>query len=367
MKHLNCIKIFTLSLLAMSLFACKSSDVKKAQTPPAEFKMAAILPLTGDNASDAHAARRGIDLAVEEINAKAALNKNPKIKMIYADTKNSSQNMDSILEALEYAEVDAIHAGFTNDIVFGVENLGNFKGCLVNFLCDYPPAAVQVKNAVRIFPNGAQICELMAQAAAVKAEKFGDKKLLIASVNTPAGKSCGDYLKFQTGSSNYKIFYESFSEGESNFKLFVEQIMNIQPDYILVYSSKNSAAELLKELKKQGFKGVFATNQTSELAEIKSEGGTEVYEVSAGFDSNSTSKAQEFRAAFAKKFAAKPNYISAYAYDGVYAIYDALLKCEGDANFARDALLGKTLNGASGKIEIDKLGDTISDLRFLKK
>lgn len=331
--------------------------------------MAAILPLSGSRADEGHMLRRGIEVAVAQINERAGKESLPRVKLTYADTGSSNENIKDIVRAVQDTGVEVIHAGLSDDIAFGIEELGKRQDILVNFLCEYPPAAVQVKNALRIYANGAQICEKMAEVASVKAAKFGDKKILIASVDNIAGTSCGNYLKFQTGSSNFKMFAEKFKEGESNFEIFAAQIKNIKPDYILVYSKGKSAEHFLQALEKAGYEGIFATNETFVEQNLKSSKEIEVFEVESDFSRNELKnpKAKNFADEFGEKFKAKPNFAAAFAYDAVWATYEAMLKAKRDAKLARESLLGTSLDGASGKIQIDKLGDSTSELSLSRK
>ena len=331
--------------------------------------MAAILPLSGSRSAEAHMLRRGMEIALEEINESAAASGRPKVELKYADTKSSNENIEELVELVQKSGAKVIHAGFTDDIAFGVKKLGERPDTLVNFLCDYPPAAVQIKNAVRIYPNGAQICELMAQAASQKAERFGDKKILILAPDTLAGTSCLAYLKFQTGSSNYKMFSETFKKGENNFELLAEQLKNIKPDYILAYSCGDSALHLLRALEKAGYKGVFATNETFAKFDLKPRGDISVFEVETAFSRGETNseKTASFRERFKNKFNSEPNFAAAFAYDAVLTTYEAMVAAKGDAKLARDSLLDKRLIGAAGEIKIDKLGDTTSALTLTRK
>ncbi len=355
-----------LSLLAPCLFcACTTAPQKQVDS----INMAAILPLSGSRAEEGHMLRRGIEIAVAQINKRADKESLPRVKLTYADTGSSNENIRDIVRAVQDSGAEVIHAGLSDDIAFGIEELGKRQDILVNFLCEYPPAAVQVKNALRIYSNGAQICEKMAEVASVKAEKFGDKKILIASVDNIAGTSCGNYLKFQTGSSNFKMFAEKFREGESDFEIFAAQIKNIKPDYILVYSKGKSAEHFLQALEKAGYEGIFATNETFAEQNLKSSKEIKVFQVESAFSRNDVKcpKAKNFAGEFEEKFKAKPNFAAAFAYDAVWATYEAMLKANRDAKLARKSLLGKSLDGASGKIQIDKLGDSTSELSLSRK
>lgn len=350
--------------MALGLSACSSAP-KPQESAENTVKMAAILPLSGSRAADAHMLRRGMEIALEEINERALKSGQPKAELKYADTKSSSENIEELVELVQKSGASVIHAGFTDDIAFGVKKLGERPDTLVNFLCDYPPAAVQIKNALRIYPNGAQICELMAGAASQKAERYGDKKILILAPDTLAGASCSAYLKFETGSSNYKMFSETFKEGEQNFELLAEQLKSIKPDYILAYSSGDSALHILSALEKAGYRGVFATNETFAKFELKSTADISVFEVESAFSRGDTGSA--FREKFKSKFNSEPNFAAAFAYDAVWTAYEAMAAAKGDAKLARESLLGKSLKGAAGEIKIDMLGDATSALTLTRK
>lgn len=341
------------ALCVLSLCACAS-----LQDNPDVYKMGVVLPFSGKNSLYANYVKEGMELAKEEINA--AYEK--KLLIEYADAnKESSAAIDSALDfAANGAKV--LHLGFTNDFAYNLNTIASLKGVLVNYLWSYPPNS---SNAVRIFLNGGQVCELM--AGAVPKNEDG-KKLAIMTVSDALGKSCGNYLIFLTEYPNLKIISESYKDGETNFDLFSEQIVGQGVDYVMLYGYGDASLPLLESLKNKGFKGKFICNSGfttfeggAESALLKSTKDIEVYIASAPIIS------KKFKEVFEKKYSKKVHWAAAYGYDSVMQTYVALCAANGDAALARAPILDKSFSGAAGNVSIDKTGDSKSSIKLLQR
>lgn len=359
-------KLPILAVLAAALFGCVSniekSNLQTAQKIMSPIEMGVILPKS-ENPGLAGEIKNAMKLSAEEFNNLQTKN-SQKINLLFLEIDSSKEELYTAIEVLKARKTDIIHAGFTKQCAFELKKFEE-TGALVNFFSQYPPIATQTENAVRIFLNGAQVCEEMAKK--IPPAKAEDKKSeIILAENSVLGKSCAEFLKFQTGSLNIKIFTESFSENEENFTLLAQSMAQSKIDYALIYSSEEKLNAILKSLSEAGFKGkIYAScallrGKTNSFKNLKTE------RVKSAFELGKTNAA-EFKSEYQKRFGTPPSLAAALAYDAVKITANAILNSAKDAKAAKLGLKGKTFEGVSGKIEFDSCGDTVLPLELINE
>ncbi|MBO7522091.1 MAG: ABC transporter substrate-binding protein, partial [Opitutales bacterium] len=290
-------------------------------------------------------------MAAEDFNAR----EEPlKMRLFFADTDGSKEQLETAIAVLKARRAKIIHAGYTRQCAFELESFDKL-GALVNFFSQYPPAAVRSKNGVRIFLNGAQVCEEMSKEIP-EASPLEKKSEIIVCADSALGKSCAEYLKYQTGSLNLKIYSESFSGGEKNFGALARAAA--KTDYALVYAPEEQTREILNSLSKAGYKGkVYASCALLKSPEIPQNLDAKI--VKSAFEANAENPAAEkFRRGYEKKYGKPPSLAAALAYDAATITAEAMSRSAKDPAAAKKSLCGKTLEGASGKITFDSSGDS---------
>ena len=292
-------------------------------------------------------------LAAEEHNARQEASSS-KINLFFVETDGSKEQFETALAVLKARRAKIIHAGYTGECAFELERLGGL-GCLVNFFSQYPPIAIQTKNAVRIFLNGAQVCEEMSKEIP-EASPLEKKTLVIAVPDTVLGKSCAEFLKYQTGSLNLKIYSESFSEGEKNFDALARAAA--KTDYALVFAPEGQTGAILNSLSRAAYKGkVYAGCALSKKSPALPE-NLDAKIVKSGFETGAENPiAESFRRAYQNKYGEPPSLAAALAYDAAIITAEALANSAKDPETAKKSLEGKAFCGASGKITFDVFGD----------
>ena len=103
---LSVISIFIASVMVFS-FGCAKKEEK-------EIKIGAVLSLTGKGAKYGEAIKRGIDLALEEVNSEP--NRKAKIKVVYEDSLSEPQKAVSAFNKLiEIDKVPVVISEYVND------------------------------------------------------------------------------------------------------------------------------------------------------------------------------------------------------------------------------------------------------------
>ncbi|MBR6389215.1 MAG: ABC transporter substrate-binding protein [Opitutales bacterium] len=352
LKYIFAALVAALSACAdMGEIETQNREAARALSP---IQMAAILP-KDECPQTTLQIKNAMLLAAKEHNQSEA-EKPSKISLFFIDTDGSKEQFQTAVAALKARGAAAVHAGYTSQCAFELKRLESM-GALVNFFSQYPPAAAQTKNGVRIFLNGAQVCEEMAKEipAASPLEK---KTLIIIAPDTVLGKSCAEYLKYETGSLNLKIFSESFSPREKDFALLAKNISENKIDYALVFApEEEQRRDILNALAAAGYKGKVFANCALQNSGFQAPKNLDLKTVKSAFAKSPCPDSERFKAAYEKEYGQAPGLAAALAYDAVKISALALLQSGKDPARAKEFLLKKSFAGAAGKIEFDSDGD----------
>lgn len=357
-------KIFSVLIFSLVCFGCTNIEKPDMQTKPkamSPIEMGVILPKT-ENLEYSQEIKNAMIFSAEEFNRTQA-QKFSKINLFFLDINNNQEELYTALEVLKMRDTKIIHAGFTNQCAFELKRFEK-TGALVNFFSQYPPVATQTENAVRIFLNGAQVCEEMTKK--IRPAKNAKKSAIILTEDSTLGKSCGDFLKFQIGSLNLKIFTERFSEKEENFELLSKTINQSKIDYAIIFAPENKLQKILRALSKTNFKGEVYANCTLLNANFAEAKNLKLEKVKSAFELDKTKLSTSFKNTYQKRFGKEPSLASALAYDAVKITATAFLNSAKDAKKAKHFLTNKSFEGASGKINFDSYGDTTLPLELTK-
>lgn len=355
------------AVLAATLFFGCASNIEETSRQAAlktmrPVEMGVILPKS-EHSELAGEIKNAMALSAEKFNLCQTKNSS-KISLLFLEIGNSKEELYTAIEVLKARNADIIHAGFTKQCAFELKKFEE-TGALVNFFSQYPPIATQTENAVRIFLNGAQVCEEMAKK--IPAAKAEDKKSeIILTEDSVLGKSCAEFLKFQTGSLNIKIFTESFSENEENFSLLAQSMARSEIDYALVFAPEEKLNAILKSLSEAEFKGEIYANCPLLNKGVNSFKNLKVSTVKSAFELGNT-KASEFKSEYQKRFGKPPSLAAALAYDAVKITANAVINSAKDAKTAKLLLKGKTFEGVSGNIAFDGYGDCTLPLELINE
>ena len=347
---------------ALFLAACSSVEVpRNAET------MGVVLPLNADapDSKLANDVKSGMLLAAERINTEGGIN-GKRLEIILKDTGRDSYETGQAVRAMADSGIKFLHLGFTNQMLFEMQDLKDRDDLFINYLCTYPPATVSNKNSVRIFLNGAQVASLM--ATAYENPKKEEIRVVILNSADNSCKSSADYLSFQIKDDDTKVYRDVYSRGEKDFDIFAEQIIRLKAPYFFNYGHGTEVNKLLESLSKKGFKGTFVTNCPEENIKMKNESDIKAYVVRTNFEIGKVKSVQSdrFKKEYMSKYNSKPNWAAAYGYDSVILFAKAMAAANSDVKKSREFFLNKSFDAAIGKIEFDSMADSTSELSLEK-
>lgn len=364
------IGLIGMSLLASaSLVACsapKGSDSASSEGAGTKigktFKIGANLELSGPVSAYGLSEKRGIELAIEEINANGGIN-GKQVELISKD--NKSENAEAATVASNLTVNDKVNA------VVGPATSGASKAIIPNITKAKVPFLTPsgTDDSITVQNNKVQqyvfrSCFQDSYQGTVLANFSDDhlnaKKVVLFTDNS------SDYAKgiakaFKKAYKGKIINEQTFVANDKDFQAQLTKIKDKDFDAIVMPGYYTETGLITKQARDMGIEQpILGGDGFSDAKYIETVGESQannIYFVS-GYSENAptTDKVEPFIKAFQEKYGENPSSFSALAYDAVYMIKQAAE--DTDAKTSGDVAEGlaklKDFVGVTGEMTIDK-------------
>jgi branched-chain amino acid transport system substrate-binding protein len=306
---------------------------------PGGVKVGAVLPMTGSGARYGKSMQRGIDLAVEDINAAGGIN-GKKLKVITVDSKSdNTAGANAATRLINVNKVPAIItvlAGVTQAIIPVTE-----KNKVLLFTAATEPGLTEQGRYV--FRNATYIRNEIDRMLKACREKLNLRKVAVLYMNNPAGAWANDYIKKGLESFGGQVTAsESFQPEAIDLSTQLERIKLTSPEAVYLLAGKQSgpAMKLARQL---GLKCQFLGTSDFELPEVLPVAGAAaegaIYTSVALDPANGNGPLVSFKERYQKRYGEDPEVFSATAYDATGIIAKVLRNAGSDPDSARDHVL----------------------------
>jgi branched-chain amino acid transport system substrate-binding protein len=355
MKRLVWVAIFMTVLIFTGFSSASSAE---------NIKVGAILRLS-QGATDGLPAKRGIEIAVKQINAKGGIN-GKNLVVIYEDSKDSDptavaayQKLISIdkcqviIGPMKSSEVLAVATGAQRDKIVIITPTGT---------------SPKISQAGEYIYRGCTTSEKQAEALTRYAkEKMKTTSVAILYSNEPYGKGCNDtFTKNFTALGIPVVISESFMVGDKEFSAQLSNIKAKKFDLLFIPGYLQETAQAIKQARQIGIKaasmGVYGDMSPKyiELAGKAADGHINCSEYNKEYNTPTNMIFKKEYDKIVKTNANDPNNImfAAITYDMTRLIADAVAKKGNNADDIRAYLdTVKDFDGVTGKLSFDKEGD----------
>lgn len=347
-------------LLIIIVVVCLGFYINCAKKPN-EIKIGISLPLTGPIASYGTNAKRGIDLAIEEINGGGGIG-GLKIMPIYEDDQNQPMLGANIMT--KFATVDKVpvvigSAGST--VTLAMTPIANrTKTLLISPISSSPKLTKEGgEYFFRICPSDI----LQAKILAKWIYEDGNRKVGILYVNNEWGVPIKDAFiqEFSTLGGNIPVI-EASNEGDRDFRTQLVKIAAQDPDAIFSPTYPKEGGIILKQIKELGIKvRIYAGDPWSGQELIETAGGSAngvFLTVPAEYKGSEYIK---FTNKYKEKYGIEPDINAAFGYDALKAVAMAIEMDGIIGEEIKNAMKNVDFQGVSGHIEFDENGDLSSE------
>lgn len=332
------------------------------------IKIGAILPLTGPAGHIGKWQQNGLDLAIEQINAKGGI-KGKHISIKYEDSRGDPKTGVSAFEKLSFDEDIEVMFVSLSSVSSAILPLANRRNKVVMLLAVSLPGITDNSKWAFRFNLGS---DDEAKAIAEHLDKAGLKKTAVAYINDDFGVGAVNVFQESHQSSGGKVvIQEAYEKAWTDFRTILTKFKAEKPDSIYIIGYVKASVLLIKQMRELGIREpVFANMALSVPSYIKLGGNAlegAVFTVTR-FDPDSMEpKVHEFINEYNKQFGEPPTFFSAFAYDAAFVLQEAINKNGLHASQIKDGLLSiRGFEGVMGELEIKENGDTKYLTRIVK-
>jgi len=370
MKRLtNLITGQTLLIVVLGLLIAFPFGCSKKESETDEIIIGAILPLTGSGAKYGQSAKKGTDLAVEEINALGGI-RDKTLRVIYEDSMlDPKQGVSAINKLVTVNKVPAIIGAMASSVTLAIAPIAEKNNVVL--LSPASSAPEISKAGDYIFRNTySDIYEgLRMGTYAYKELKL--RRMAVLHINNDFGVG----LRKTFGQSFVKlggevVATESYEQGATDFRTQLNKVKQSEPDaiYIVGYSEMG---QLLRQAKEIGINIpfisciMFEDPKILEIAKEAAEGV--IYAYPAYAPVSGQQNVSRFVSKFEQKHNEKPDIYAASSYDALKILAYAIDRGGFSSEEIKKSLYSiKDFPGVTGSTTFDSNGDVTKPIGIKK-
>lgn len=369
-------KVLSIALLVIFVMTAMAGCAKTdSGTESNVIKFGLNNEVTGDNPVIGASAKKGVDLAIEEINAAGGVTVDGKTYTLeVVELDNEFKPESAAVVAQKFADRSDIMAMIgPNDSADVMPTIPIIEAAKLPSITPWATAVAITQNNDYFFRacftddfQGAIIAKFAfndegAKTAAVLYDMSNDYNVGIATIFKKTFEEMGGTV----------VEFQTYGRGEKDFKSQLTKIVQANPDILLL---PNFFAEIplqAEQARSLGYTGKFIGSDTWGDKELLNLGGEYVegalwvghYAVDIASD-----KAKAFIDAFTKKYNDTPNDIAALNYDTVYLLKTAIENGgKVDRVSIRNGLAAiKEYEGVTGNMQFNDSGDPVKSAVIIK-
>lgn len=296
--------------VALSLLGCERNTLSN------DYKIGAILPLTGTGAEDGEFQKHGIDLAVEKINSSGGI-KGKRLFIVFEDSKNQAKEGITALNTLISRDKVPVVLSTMSGVSMPLAAYAGNKVPVVLFVtvASTPNITRHGTNVFRAFVTS----DVESRAIAEFMYGKGYKNMAVFYVNDDYGLGGKEEFRkrFTELGGNIAV-EESYEKGGTDHRSLVAKVAasGVQAAFVIGYDK--SFAILVQQLGQASRKIQLVTTSTLSVPSWKAIAGPSAegaYLANSLFKANQDDiMTNEFDAAYQKAFGKPSNYLSASSY-----------------------------------------------------
>ena len=340
-----------------------------AQTPRV-FRLGLSAPITGDQAQYGADFRRGVELAVEQINA-GNLAPGFRFEVVVEDSKSDPKEAANVAQKFASSKsVAAVVGDFSSTACLAAAPIYQRAGIvMLTPTASHPDIT---KTGDYIFRN-TPIAIFESNVVADWATKdMKAKRVALIGRNDDFGRVQSDFLGTRSkGNGAEVVATEYINAADKDFKPVITKLRAVNPEVTYLSMFQVEAALLMQQAREMGFKTTFMSGASlfnPQLINLAGDSANGLLLVSSYYSGDGNPKVQAFVKEFQAKYNLTPSKFSAHSYEAALMIADAVKRAgSGDADKVRAALAAtKDYNGVIGKLSLDAGREVVLNLQRLQ-
>jgi len=324
---------------------------------PESITIGAILPLSGDIASYGKNAKKGIELALDEINSNEQ--SGIKIKVDFQDGEGDAKTSVNIMN--KFSNIDkypVVIGAAASSVSLAIAPVAN-RNQVVQISPISSSPELTIKGGDYFF----RVCPSDAFQAVILAKwmrELNIETVGVLFVNNSWGASLKKQFVDEFQSFGGKVSgIESTDEGDRDFRTQLAKLIADKPDAIYCPTYGKEGGVILKQVRELGYKNQIFGSDVWSSPELITSAGVAAEGVKIVKPAQYEGEAfKVFRNAFLAKYEVESDVYSAYSYDITMILWKAILAGKTDGRDIREYLLNMPLHsGTTGETKFDENGD----------
>ena len=333
-----------------------------------KVNLGATFPLTGEVASYGQKAKRGIEMAVKDQNAKGGI-LGKQITIDFQDDRNDKKEAVSIMT--KFATIDKVPVVFGSagsGVSLAIAPLANrYKVILISPISSSSQLSTE---GGAFFFRTCPADDLQAEVLSKWVFDTGAKRVAVVYTNNSWGKPLAEgFQKKFEALGGQVINAEGVQENTADFRTIIVKLKGMENlDAVVSPTYPKEGGVFVRQAKELGLNVPLFGGDNWGSPEFRNIAGDAAEGVFYTAPSENTSPTfSEFAQRYKAKYGEEPDVFGAYSYDAAMAIFRAI-EAAGTADTVkvREALLKISFEGVSGKIAFRPNGDLQSEA-FAKK
>lgn len=325
----------------------------------AQVKLGVAGPITGPNAAFGAQLQKGVEQAVEDINAKGGMN-GQRITIVVGDDVSDPKQGVSVANKFVAEGVKAVVGHFNSGVSIPASEV-YVEGNIVQIT----PASTNPRFTERGQWNTFRTCGRDDQQGAVAGDyiskNFAGKKVAIVHDKTTYGKGLADETQKAMNAKGVKeVIYEGVNTGEKDFSALVSKMKASGVDLVYFGGLHTEAGLIIRQMRDQGVNAPMmsgdgiVSNEFTSIAGPGAEGTLMTFAPDPRKNPAAAETVAKFRA---KNF--EPEAYTLYSYAGVEVLVEAAKRANStDGKKIAEAMhSGQPFNTVIGALSFDKKGD----------
>lgn len=360
MKRTLCWMLILGLIISVGMFGCAKKEKK-------EIKIGAILILTGQDANAGQNARKGIEMAIDEINEGGGI-KGRKIRVIYEDDQGEPQKaITAIKKLINIDNVPIVIGPMWSTSVLAISPIAENSKIVV---LSPTASAPKISNAGDfIFRNTYSDVFEGSKDAEYAYKELGYRKAGVIHVNIDAGAEIANVFskKFKELGGEV-ILTDSYEPKTSDFRSLLTKFKQKPIDFIYLMGY-SEMGQLVKQAREIGVKVPFVSTIMFEISDVvkvakEASEGT-VYSYPSYDPEKGGDIVSKFAQRFKERYGILPDPEAAFSYDAAKIICQVILDVGTQPFKIKEGLYKiRGFNGVTGITTFDENGDVIKSIGF---
>jgi branched-chain amino acid transport system substrate-binding protein len=346
----------------------KSEKKAEAPKPPEAVivKIGSASPLTGSQAHIGIDIRNGVQLAIEDLNARGVEigGKKVKFEMVAEDDEANPTKATTVAQKLTDAKVAAVVGHFNSGASIPASKIYSDAGIPQISPSSTNPKYTQqgFKTTFRVVAHDDQQGPTLGRFAV---EKLKIQTVAVIDDSTAYGQGIADAFERTVKAGGVKVLArEHTTDKDTDFKAILTRIKGRKPDLVMFGGIDPQAGPMVKQMTELGIKAKFIGGdgmQTPNFIKLAGTAAEGVMASTPGLPKDQMPGGKEFLAKYKGKFNAEVELYAPMGYDAVMVFIDAMKRAGSTdpAKFLPE--VGKTkYQGVIGPIAFDDKGDLVN-------